>query len=225
MPEEDKTELRTRDELLARIAVSMGGRAAEEVVLHTMTNGAAQDIQDATSIARNMVAMYGMSDRFGMMALASKRSQYLDGGYGMDCAQDTAAALDEAVRGILDQCYATAVQILQDSRADMDKVVAYLLEKETITGSEMVAIIQGRDPAEADSPFLEGGSAPSAETGAPPAAEASAPAEAQVVPQEAPAEEALPQPGEEEDAPEEDAEIPPQAEPAEGPQDRENETE
>ena len=154
MPEEDKTELRTRDELLARIAVSMGGRAAEEVVLNTMTNGAAQDIQDATSIARNMVAMYGMSDRFGMMALASKRSQYLEGGYGMDCAQDTAAALDEAVRGILDQCYATAVNILKDSRDEMDRVVAYLLEKETITGAEMVAIIQGRDPETADSPLL-----------------------------------------------------------------------
>ena len=152
MPEEDKTELRTRDELLARIAVSMGGRAAEEVVLNTMTNGAAQDIQDATAVARNMVAMYGMSDRFGMMALASKRSQYLDGGYGMDCAQDTAAALDEAVRDILDQCYATAVEIIRESRAEMDQVVAYLLEKETITGAEMVAIIQGRDPATADSP-------------------------------------------------------------------------
>ena len=153
MPEEDKTELRTRDELLARIAVSMGGRAAEEVVLNTMTNGAAQDIQDATSVARNMVAMYGMSERFGMMALASKRSQYLDGGYGMDCAQDTAAALDEAVRTILDQCYATAVRIIQDSRQEMDAVVAYLLEKETITGAEMVAIIEGRDPATADSPL------------------------------------------------------------------------
>ncbi len=150
MPEEDKTELRTRDELLARIAVSMGGRAAEAVVLDTMTNGAAQDIQDATAIARNMVAMYGMSDRFGMMALASKRSQYLDGGYGMDCAQDTAAALDEAVREILDHCYAQAVSILEESRADVDKVVAYLLEKETITGGEMVAIIQGRDPEEAE---------------------------------------------------------------------------
>jgi len=156
MPEEDKTELRTKDELLARIAVSMGGRAAEEVVLNTMTNGAAQDIQDATAVARNMVAMYGMSDRFGMMALASKRSQYLDGGYGMDCAQDTAAEMDEAVRVILDQCYDQAVQILKDSRDDMDKVVAYLLEKETITGAEMVAIIEGRDPATADSPLLDG---------------------------------------------------------------------
>ena len=163
MPEEDKTELRTRDELLARIAVSMGGRAAEEVVMNTMTNGAAQDIQDATSVARNMVAMYGMSDRFGMMALASKRSQYLDGGYGMDCAQDTAAALDEAVRAILDQCYAAAVQIIRDSRQEMDAVVAYLLEKETITGAEMVAIIEGRDPAAADSPLrAEAPAAPAA---------------------------------------------------------------
>ena len=181
MPEEDKTELRTKDELLARIAVSMGGRAAEEVVLNTMTNGAAQDIQDATAIARNMVAMYGMSDRFGMMALASKRSQYLDGGYGMDCAQDTAAEMDEAVRVILDQCYDQAVQILKDSRADMDKVVAYLLEKETITGAEMVAIIEGRDPATADSPLLDA-LRPEAKPGpgpvVQPAAEAPKPAEA-----------------------------------------------
>ena len=176
MPEEDKTELRTRDELLARIAVSMGGRAAEEVVLNTMTNGAAQDIQDATAVARNMVAMYGMSDRFGMMALASKRSQYLDGGYGMDCAQDTAAALDEAVRDILDQCYATAVEIIRESRAEMDQVVAYLLEKETITGAEMVAIIQGRDPATADSPLLAPGpETPAGAEGSPEAPSAPAP--------------------------------------------------
>ena len=146
LPEEDK-HLHTRDELLAQITVSMGGRVAEELVLHTMTNGAAQDIQDATGIARNMVAMFGMSDEFGMMALASRRSQYLDGGYGLDCAQDTAAAMDKAVKDILDKCYADAVNIIQENRADMDKVVAYLLEKETITGAEMVAIIEGRDPS------------------------------------------------------------------------------
>ena len=147
MPEEDKTELRTRDELMAKIAVSMGGRAAEEVVMDTMTNGASQDIQEATGVARNMVAMFGMSDQFGMMALASRRSQYLDGGYGLDCAQDTAAAMDKAVKNILDKCYADAVNILRENREDMDKVVAYLLEKETITGAEMVAIIEGRDPS------------------------------------------------------------------------------
>ena len=147
MPEEDKTELRTRDELLARIAVSMGGRASEEVVMNTMTNGAAQDIQDATSVARNMVAMYGMSDEFGMMALGSVRSQYLDGGYGLDCAQETAAVMDKAVKEILEKCYADAVKVIEENIDDMHKVVAYLLEKETITGGEMVAILEGRDPA------------------------------------------------------------------------------
>ena len=147
MPEEDKTNLRTKEELMAKIAVSMGGRAAEEVVMDTMTNGASQDIQEATNIARNMVAMYGMSEEFGMMALGSVRNQYLDGGYGLDCAQDTAAVMDKAVKAILDVCYKEAVEVIQANREDMDKVVAYLLEKETITGGEMVAIIEGRDPA------------------------------------------------------------------------------
>ena len=153
MPEEDKTELRTKEELMAKITVSMGGRAAEEVVMDTMTNGASQDIQDATNVARNMVAMFGMSDEFGMMALASRRNQYLDGGYGMDCAQDTAARMDTAVKEILDQCYKTAVEVIRENREDMDKVVAYLLEKETITGGEMVAIIEGRDPALVENPY------------------------------------------------------------------------
>ena len=167
MPEEDKTELRTKDELMAKITVSMGGRAAEEVVMNTMTNGASQDIQDATNVARNMVAMFGMSDEFGMMALASRRNQYLDGGYGMDCAQDTAARMDQAVKEILDQCYKQAVEVIKANREDMDKVVAYLLEKETITGAEMVAIIEGRDPELVENPYastraVEDGFRPSA---------------------------------------------------------------
>ena len=153
MPEEDKTNLRTRDELMAKIAVSMGGRAAEEVVMNTMTNGASQDIQEATSIARNMVAMYGMSDAVGMVALGSVRNQYLDGGYGLDCAQDTAAIMDREVKRILDECYKDAVQVIRDNREDMDKVVAYLLEKETITGGEMVAILEGRDPSTAEEAY------------------------------------------------------------------------
>ena len=147
MPEEDKTNLRTKEELMAKISVSMGGRAAEQVVLNTMTNGASQDIQEATNIARNMVAMFGMSEEFGMMALGSVRSQYLDGGYGLDCAQDTAAVMDKAVKAILDVCYEDAVKVIQENLEDMHKVVAYLLDKETITGGEMVAIIEGRDPA------------------------------------------------------------------------------
>ena len=170
MPEEDKTELRTKEELMAKITVSMGGRAAEEVVMDTMTNGASQDIQDATNVARNMVAMFGMSDEFGMMALASRRNQYLDGGYGMDCAQDTAARMDSAVKEILDRCYQTAVEVIRENREDMDKVVAYLLEKETITGGEMVAIIEGRDPELVENPYAsarpaEDGFRPSAPEG------------------------------------------------------------
>ena len=147
MPEEDKTNLRTKEELMAKIAVSMGGRAAEEVVMNTMTNGASQDIQEATNIARNMVAMYGMSEEFGMMALGSVRNQYLDGGYGLDCAQDTAAVMDKAVKAVIDVCYKEAVEVIRANREDMDKVVADLREKETITGGEMVAILEGRDPA------------------------------------------------------------------------------
>ena len=108
-----------------------------------------------------------------MMALASRRSQFLDGGYGMDCAQDTAARMDQAVKALLDTCYQQAVQVIRENREDMDKVVAYLLEKETITGAEMVAIIEGRDPATADSPYLTDGpqppAAPPAETPADPA--------------------------------------------------------
>ena len=147
MPEEDKTNLRTKEELMAKISVSMGGRAAEQVVMDTMTNGASQDIQEATNIARNMVAMFGMSEEFGMMALGSVRNQYLDGGYGLDCAQDTAAVMDKAVKAILDVCYEDAVKVIEENLEDMHKVVAYLLEKETITGGEMVAIIEGRDPS------------------------------------------------------------------------------
>ena len=121
--------------------------------MDTMTNGASQDIQEATNIARNMVAMYGMSEEFGMMALGSVRNQYLDGGYGLDCAQDTAAVMDKAVKAILDVCYKDAVEVIKANREDMDKVVAYLLEKETITGGEMVAILEGRDPALVENPY------------------------------------------------------------------------
>ena len=170
MPEEDKTNLRTKEELMAKIAVSMGGRAAEEVVMNTMTNGASQDIQEATNIARNMVAMYGMSEEFGMMALGSVRNQYLDGGYGLDCAQDTAAVMDKAVKAVIDVCYKEAVEVIRANREDMDKVVAYLLEKETITGGEMVAIIEGRDPELVENPYAsarpaEDGFRPSAPEG------------------------------------------------------------
>lgn len=150
MPEEDKTELRTKEDLMAEIAISMGGRAAEEVVMGVQTNGASQDIQQATKIARAMVSMYGMSDRFGMMGLISRQTQYLDNGYGLDCAQETAAVMDQEVQKILATCYEKAVGVLKENREMMDKVVEYLLQKETITGGEMMAILEGRDPASAE---------------------------------------------------------------------------
>ena len=115
--------------------------------------------------------MFGMSDEFGMMALGSIRNQYLDGGYGLDCAQDTAAVMDKAVKAILDQCYQDAVELIRENLEDMHKVVAYLLEKETITGGEMVAIIQGRTPPwwRTLTPPPTAGAVPSLGTSSPPA--------------------------------------------------------
>ena len=152
MPEEDKPSCAPRtNSWPGSPSPWAAGRRGSGAAHHDQR--ASQDIQDATAVARNMVAMFGMSDEFGMMALASRRSQYLDGGYGMDCAQDTAARMDQAVKDILDQCYQQAVEVIKASREDMDKVVAYLLEKETITGAEMVAIIEGRDPELVENPY------------------------------------------------------------------------
>ena len=144
-PEEEKF-LNTKDEILAKIRVCMGGRAAEELILHTQTTGAAQDIQQATSLAQYMVTMYGMSDEFGMTGLASRQSQYLEGGYGLNCAQETAAQIDRLVTKIIKDCYAEAIQILRDNEEMLHAITRYLLQKETITGTEMKAILEGRDP-------------------------------------------------------------------------------
>ena len=149
LPEEEKF-LMTEEDLLAEIRTLLAGRAAEEVVFNSKSSGAANDIERATEIARKMVAMFGMSDKYGMMALASVRNQYLDGGYGMDCAQETFAGVDGEIRAIIDRCHADAIQILQENREMLDKIAAYLLEKETITGQEMMCIIEGKDPALAD---------------------------------------------------------------------------
>ena len=144
-PEEEKF-LNTKDEILAKIRVCMGGRAAEELIMHTQTTGAAQDIQQATSLAQYMVTMYGMSDEFGMTGLASRQSQYLEGGYGLNCAQETAAQIDRLVTKIIKDCYAEAIQILRDNEEMLHAITSYLLQKETITGTEMRAILEGRDP-------------------------------------------------------------------------------
>ena len=115
-----------------------------------MTSGAANDIERATELARNLVARFGMCDEFDMMALGTVQSQYLDGGYSMTCAQETYAAADRETIKILRQCHQEAKQILQDNRELLDKIAAYLLRKETITGQEMMAIIEGRDPETVD---------------------------------------------------------------------------
>ncbi len=144
-PEEEKF-LNDRDELYSQLRTLLGGRAAEEVVFHTATTGAANDIERGTDLARKMVTMYGMSDTFGVMGLATVRSQYLEGTYGMDCAQETAARADREIYKILTQCYEEAKQLLRDNRESMDRIAEYLLQKETITGQEMMAILEGRDP-------------------------------------------------------------------------------
>ncbi len=149
LPEEEKF-LMDRDELCSEIRTLLGGRSAEEVVFHTATTGASNDIERATDLARKMITMYGMSEHFGIMGLATIQSQYLDQGYGLTCAQDTAAVVDQEISKVMEQCHAEAKQILEENRELLDKIAEYLLEKETITGQEMMAIIEGRDPALVD---------------------------------------------------------------------------
>lgn len=144
-PEEEKF-LNSKEEIYAQLRTLLGGRAAEEVVFNTATTGASNDIERATDLARKMVTMYGMSEKFGVMGLATVRSQYLEGTYGMDCAQETAALVDKEVYKILNQCYEEAKAMLVEKRDLLDQIAAYLLKKETITGQEMMAIIEGRDP-------------------------------------------------------------------------------
>ncbi len=149
LPEEEKF-LMTKEDLFSEIRTLLGGRCAEELVFGTKTSGAANDIERATELARKLVAMFGMSDKFGAMGLATVQNQYLDGGYGLTCAQDTAAQVDEEVRKIIESCHKEARGILEENRADLDAVATYLLEKETITGQEMMAILHGDDPANTD---------------------------------------------------------------------------
>ena len=149
LPEEVKF-LMSREDILTEIRTLLAGRSSEEVVCNTMTSGAANDIERATEMARNLVARFGMCDEFDMMALGSVQSQYLDGGYSMTCAQETYAAADRETIKILRQCHEEAKAILRENRELLDRIAAYLLKKETITGQEMMAIIEGRDPETVD---------------------------------------------------------------------------
>ena len=140
-PEEEKY-LSTRDELLVDLKSTLGGRAAEAVVFGTMTTGASNDIQKATSLARHMVSLYGMSEELGLMATASVHNEYLDGQAHMDCSQETAAKVDAAVQKLMNRSYADAKKLLEDNRALLDEIALYLLNKETITGDELMRFVK-----------------------------------------------------------------------------------
>ena len=140
MPEEEKY-LNSRDELLVELRTMLGGRAAEQTVFGIETTGASNDIERATDLARKMVMQYGMSDRIGLMALTTKGNEYLDGQSSTDCAQTTAAAADEEVRKLLNDSYDQAKKILTENRGLLDEVALYLLQKETITGDELMQYV------------------------------------------------------------------------------------
>ena len=140
MPEEEKY-LNSRDELLVELRTMHGGRAAEQTVFGIETTGASNDIERATDLARKMVMQYGMSDRIGLMALTTKGNEYLDGQSYTDCAQTTAAAADEEVRKLLNDSYDQAKKILTENRGLLDEVALYLLQKETITGDELMQYV------------------------------------------------------------------------------------
>ena len=140
-PEEEKF-LNTKKELEAMIVVALGGRAAEEIVFDTVTTGAANDIEQATKIARAMITQYGMSERFGLMGLESIQNKYLDGRAVLNCGDATAAEIDEEVMKMLKGAYAEAKRLLGENREALDKIAAFLIEKETITGKEFMKIFR-----------------------------------------------------------------------------------
>jgi len=144
MPEEERF-LMTNDELLAQITVLLAGRAAEEVVFHTMTTGASNDIERATQMARAMVTQYGMSEKFNMMGLESVESKYLDGRSVATCSEATGAELDREVLSIIELCHKNAIELLEKNRETLVKISKYLVSKETISGEEFMNIL-GEQP-------------------------------------------------------------------------------
>jgi cell division protease FtsH len=137
---EDEKYLQTKDEIIDDIIVSLGGRAAEEVIFNTVTTGAENDIEKATSMARSMITMFGMSEKFGLMQLESIQNRYLDGNRILNCSDQTAAEVDAEVKKLLAECYDRAKQIIRDHLDAMDKIAQFLIEKETITGKEFMKI-------------------------------------------------------------------------------------
>lgn len=139
VPEEEHY-LNSKEELHDMIVGLLGGRAAEELKFQSVTTGASNDIEKATSLARAMVTQYGMSDRFGLMGLATVESQYLEGRAAMNCADATAAEVDEEVRKMMESCYEEAKKILSENLGVMDIIAAYLIKEETITGEQFMKL-------------------------------------------------------------------------------------
>ena len=167
VPEEEKY-LNTEAELRDMLVGLVGGRAAEEVVFDTVTTGAANDIEKATAIARNMITRYGMSKRFGLVGLATVESQYLEGRTALNCSDETAAAIDEEVVAMIKESYDQALQMLRENRDLMDKLAAFLIERETITGKEFMEIFRREkglpEPEEEKKDAAEGATGQKAET-------------------------------------------------------------
>lgn len=139
LPKEEKF-LSSKEELESEVITFLGGRAAEEVVFNSVTTGASNDIERATAIVRSMITQYGMSEKFGMVGLESIENRYLDGRAVMNCADETAAKVDAEVSRIMKEAYTKAVEIIKENREVLDKISEYLIEKETITGKEFIAM-------------------------------------------------------------------------------------
>ena len=179
MPEEEKF-LNSKEELLVELQTLLGGRAAEQVVFGIQTTGASNDIERATDLARKMVTQYGMSERFGLMALSTVSNPYLDGSTAMNCADSTASAADAEIQSILASCYQEAKEVLRAHRQLLDEIALYLLQKETITGDELMAYVN------ADAKQITDGAAAPEASEAPEAPEAAQAAQAAEAPETAP---------------------------------------
>ena len=176
--EEEEKFLNSKEELIGELRTLLGGRAAEDVVFGTQTTGAANDIERATDLARKMIMQYGMSKKFGLMALATTQSQYLGGQSSLNCAESTAAEADAEIRDLLDQCYQEACQMLRDNREHLDEIALFLLTKETITGDEFMSFL--KEPEE----LPETQEAASSDTASTDASSADAPSEEPADPSE-----------------------------------------
>ena len=154
MPEEEERYLMSKDEIVDQITVFLAGRAAEELVFNVQTTGASNDIERATSLARNMITQYGMSEKFGMAGLESIQNKYLDGRNVSNCSEETKTDIDKEVVRVLKECHEKAFNILKENRDALDEIAEFLINKETITGDQFMEIFNrvksGRENSDSD---------------------------------------------------------------------------